>query len=362
MPPRVAKTRPTSNRGVISADLNELYQIAKRWQIEAWEDPPSHYPYISLIEDLVFHEEFRFPDYIAFEKDGPFFFRLRAWIGNLTSEKKQQALLQLLDHLMFFDSSQMRALYRDAFRRILIPWLCQKQMTILDHLAADIDQQIHGLLSNCALFCITESFQFDLFLKTNDLLGLSKPRILTEDPDFARQLVSTYKQKQIIVFEDFVGTGNQASRILEIVKTVAHKSQIIFVPLLILESGLTKLGSLASPKFTIEPVLTIPASACLTSRSHPKEPKEFSLIRGLVRDTAEIVTAPFGKHDDIPKSAFGYEDSGALVVTCHNSPNNTLPLIHHEAPLWRALFRRLHHRPTKRTGKNARKSFPKRKS
>jgi hypothetical protein len=47
--------------------------------------------------------------------------------------------------------------------------------------------------------------------------------------------------------------------------------------------------------------------------------------------------------DDPPTHAFGFERCGSLVVTFHNTPNNTLPLIHHKSDRWEPLFRRIHH-------------------
>jgi hypothetical protein len=68
------------------------------------------------------------------------------------------------------------------------------------------------------------------------------------------------------------------------------------------------------------------------------------MVRGIVKNTAQRVLKAEDEFDDPPTDPFGYEDSGELIVTCHNAPNNTLPLIHHKAPLWKPLFRRLHHK------------------
>ncbi|HJX84922.1 MAG TPA: hypothetical protein VJ723_11305, partial [Candidatus Angelobacter sp.] len=339
-----------------------LYKLASRWEREAREDSRNYYPYITLLDDLLFHAEFRFPDYIAFEQDGPFFHRLQNWLENLEEDAQQQVLLQSLDHLIFFDSSQMRALHRDAFRRILVPWISRKIMTTRDYLAEDIDERLYALLSQCALFSITESFHSPEFLKVNGLLGLSKPSVLTEDEGFAEQIISSTEAERIVIFEDFVGTGNQAFRILNVVQKAARNRHIIFIPLIILETGLTNLQGLRSKSFAIEPVITIPSSGCLTSEQHIGEPKEFSFIRALVWQTAERVMQKQGQHDDAPEHPFGYENSGGLVVTCHNSPNNTLPLVHHKAPLWDPLFRRLHHKTTKKGLPHGNKPPSKRKN
>ena len=96
-------------------------------------------------------------------------------------------------------------------------------------------------------------------------------------------------------------------------------------------------------RFTISPILEVSSGTCLGDGESAVEPPEFAAIRALVKATASRVLAPFDADDDPPKDAFGYKSSGAMLVTCHNCPNNTLPMIHHRAPKWNPLFRRIHH-------------------
>lgn len=197
------------------------------------------------------------------------------------------------------------------------------------------------------LLSITESFGFSDFLHINDLHGLSKPFILGEKKEKVEDIlpVPNSRRKGFIILEDFVGTGDQASGVLaEVRRHTPSEWRIIFVPLIILEQGLTTLANgheLAD--ITIEPVLIIPNTACVREMPATEEPPEFKHIRALVKLTAKNVLERLGSHDDPPKDPFGYKGSGALVVTCHNTPNNTLPLIHHRAPDWNPLFRRVHH-------------------
>jgi hypothetical protein len=149
----------------------------------------------------------------------------------------------------------------------------------------------------------------------------------------------------LIIFEDFVGTGKQAGRVLtEIKHLVAPHWKVLFIPLLVLKKGLKTLTkALEESGILVDPVWVVPSSSCLFEKPLHREPPDFKRIRALAKQTRRRVLEQYGSLDDPPSNPFGYKGSGALLVTCHNTPNNSLPLIHHRAPEWSPLFRRLHH-------------------
>ncbi|WP_285009496.1 phosphoribosyltransferase-like protein [Pedobacter faecalis] len=42
-----------------------------------------------------------------------------------------------------------------------------------------------------------------------------------------------------------------------------------------------------------------------------------------------------------PYYPLGYKQTGGLVVLNTNVPDNTLPLVHHQSPTWKPLFKRI---------------------
>jgi len=326
----------------------DLYRTARDWENRL--DSTGRYDYTNLLDELSFHAELRFCEYVQYGQSIGFFSQLSAWLRNVSQTQYQQALLQLVAHLVFVDSAQMTSLYRDAFRRIVGPWLNEHSWTIDEMLAPDFQNTQLRALAEFQFASVTESCDVGLLLKTNNLHGLRRPVLLGPDVQRATSVVRALPQELsgLIVCEDIVGTGKQAGRILQAVEHLVPSSwRLLFVPLIVFEVGLKNLVTDYLQRTPVRPVITLPQRYCLRSAPKAQEPELFKVVRGIVKNTRHRVLQPLDDLDDPPADAFGYEDSGGLLVTCHNAPNNTLPLIHHRSPTWNALFRRLHHKERK---------------
>ncbi len=324
-----------------------LGQLVLHWEETARYNVRDSYPYLSALGEILFHADLRFYEYIQFQNEGEFATRLMRWLENVTGDREKQGLFRLLMHLTFIDQRQMRSLCREAYKRVVAPWITRDWSSPAEFLDEDYELHVRSQLSQYLLCSITESFNWDDFLQVNDLLGLRKPRVLSEDPRrISSALPKNFQSvKGLIVFEDFVGTGHQALGVLAQLRanTPNHLS-ILFTPLIILQGGLEMLNSAQEiSDLTIEPIMVIPRDSCIQATCQQGEPQDFPYIRAVVTSTAQRVCRELHKQDDPPQDAFGYGGSGSLLVTKHNTPNNTLPLIHHRAPEWSPLFRRLHH-------------------
>lgn len=324
----------------------KLNDMVRRWEDEGRADPRDLYPYRNLLDEVMFHADLRFRDYIQFQREGEFPVRLLRWLNNFEKDSQKQSLFKLLRWMVFVDHLQMLSLQRDAFRRIITPWLFENEFDIEQQLNGNSDKIIIEELRKYALFSITESFGFSDFIHVNDLTGLQKPVILGERPNLIAEIVQRSRAAAgAIIFEDFVGTGKQAGRIIaEVSRVAGNRWRIMFAPMIALESGLQNLHRrFASTDTTVGAALTISTSACLQREPRSKEPSEFKRIRTLIKQNARRVLEQLDSNDDPPVDAFGYKNSGSLLITCNNAPNNTLPLFHHKAPRWDVLFRRVHH-------------------
>lgn len=322
-----------------------LYQLVGKWEKQARTDQRDQYPYQTVLDELLFHSELRFKDYIQFRAEGEFPARLQSWLENFSDDTSRKALFKLLRWLVFIDRGQMLSLYRDAYRRIIIRWLFRGPLSADELLDPNYEANIISRLRQYQMFAITESFSFPDFTHINDLRGLPKPMILGEDKAQVEAKKLSASARGAIVLEDFVGTGKQASGVIAQVQKLAAKEwELLFVPMVALEQGVKKLEEELNPLgITIAPVMVIPRATCVPRAGTINEPREFRYIRSLVERTSGRVLERYGPDDDPPNDPFGYRDCGALVVTCHNAPNNSLPLIHHRAPQWNPLFRRIHH-------------------
>jgi len=334
---------------VTSNARDQLHKLAFLWESQARFDNRDFVPYVNMTDEILFHADIRFHEYIQYQQEGEFPVRLKKWIDNVNDDRLKKTLFSLVPYILFIDRKQMLALCQDAFKRIIVPWISEGFISKEDMLSTDYETKVRALIKEYFLCSITESFNFPDFLNVNNLSGLPKPRILGENRSQIETLLplSDEKIRGIIVLEDFVGTGHQSKRILNKVRSLIPEHwKIIFVPLIIMENGqklLLKSNTTQISKVNVSPVLVIPESDCIKLEPIKNEPQAYYSIRALIKATKDKVLKPLDKLDDPPDNPFGYGGTGALIVTCHNTPNNTIPLIHHRSPDWTPLFRRLHH-------------------
>ncbi len=323
----------------------QLSNLVLEWEEQGRRDPRDQRPYRSTWDQILFHASLRFADEVHYEEDGPFVARLLKWLRNVTGEEQMKALFRLAALIEFYDRLQMRSLYRDAHRRLVTPWLFRDVLGADTMLSGAFEQTILDAYRGYALFSVTLSGGIEQYIKVNDLKGLRKPEVLGEDPArVPARLPAKDAVGGAIVVEDFVGTGGQALRVLLAMKESREAWRVLFVPLIALGTGARALSEALGPVgVDVRPVLVVGPESCIGREGAAGEPGEYPVVRSLVLQTASRVTEDTGPSDDPPTDAFGYGGLGSLIVTSHNVPNNTLPLIHHETRRWVPLFRRLHH-------------------
>lgn len=323
-----------------------LRNMLKQWEI-ATRDARDFFPFELLLDELLFHGDVRFDDYSP-RQPATFPKRLLRWLENVPDGPQRRHLFRLLQWLVFVDHHQMASLYRDAYRRVITTWATQA-ISADEHAAPDFDARLRDRLRGYRFLSITPSFKYVDFRNANDLSGIAQCLVLGEDLAAVPAIIATTISagcRGLVVLEDFVGRGKQAGKVLAALRRATPEViPILFAPIMALEDGIIRLRTRAElAGVLIAPVLTLSTQDCLATEVRPGEPDDFLYFRSIVKSTSKRVLRRLDKHDDAPKDPFGYESSGALVVPFHNTPNNTLPLIHHKAPDWDPLFRRIHHK------------------
>ena len=286
--------------------------------------------------------------------------RLARWIGSLNNENDQKLLLEYATYISFFCHDDFTALYQTAFNREVMRWVAQQMGTSLSAGGANnfndaVQQEVH----NKTWFCpITDSMDINEFCKVNHLKGIShRPsfaplQALAEDagnPDtqllinLQRYMVhpsdSHPSLERLVLLEDIVGSSDQC------IATVRWAIQslgkpVLFIPLILCPNGVTALRAEernSGGRLAVCPVVELNQGDLLGPgrQRHDGWP-----ISGDMEALANRCS-----HDKLlGLNPFGYRTTGCSIATFANTPDNTLPLVHHKPSngAWEPLFPRVH--------------------
>lgn len=292
--------------------------------------------------------------------------RLAEWVGNVEADADRKLLLEYALHVAFFSHKDLRALYRTAFSGTITRWVIEQEKLSLDDAAFQtrLAEELHQRTWYCP---VTDSMDINEFYHANHIVGVShRPGFallkMLDEPvkgegsatrsRLMRNLdryvndpnpdSSALPLKRLVLLEDFVGSGNQSCKALEwAAKNL--KLPILFVPLVVCAPGVATLDGIAA-KVRISPLLTLGERDLLgPNRNGAVGIPNAERIEALARETFEQVAG--GPHADAriaPHTAFGFRQTGSSFVSYSNTPNNTVPMIHHEPASggWRPLFPR----------------------
>lgn len=275
----------------------------------------------------------------------PFQFRsfdsqLLEWLNNMTDELDQKTLLALLSDIFYVGRKEYLALYRSLYGGNISRWLIDVcHLNIFDD---RIDAEIFEHANDCWICPITDSLRINSFLKVNNLVSRAvRPDWLSlvhfGDTGKIKAYITAEGIKRIILLEDFVGTGNQCSKIVKFAGENFSDVDILFCPLVVCPKGDEKLTKLCArfPNIEYHPQLIIPQSAILSSEFAEGEPS----LHTEARELFEKISTRFQLIEH--ETMYGFKDTGAQVVLHSNCPNNTLQIFHHGSEEWQPLFPRV---------------------
>ncbi len=362
-------------------NLEKLIQAVKEWDLNSTDDrfdavggfDSAAGRFESMLDRLKWFGENEWRRYVPAENPGystQYMVRLGEWLENVDTDAERQLLLEYALHVAFFSHEDLCALYRTAFSGVITRWVIEQEELSLDD--SDFQWRLAEELHQRTWYCpVTDSMDINEFYHANHVVGvfhrpgfallkmLDQPvedeemdaptrlmKNLTKYIDDPNPRVAAPPLKRVVLLEDFVGSGTQSSGAL---KWAAKNIDlpILFVPLIICAPGVKELAKIASEhsvKLRVRPLLTIGERDLLgESRNGMAGIPNAERIEKFARDTFARVAG--GLHNDpniAPHTAFGWKQTGASFVSYSNTPNNTLPLIHHRpvSGAWRPLFPR----------------------
>ncbi|MFP3614544.1 hypothetical protein SB778_31120 [Paraburkholderia sp. SIMBA_050] len=270
--------------------------------------------------------------------------RLLAWLGNCSSEDDQKALYELIDHLFFVGPREFESLYSTALHKAIVPWLAELAAIKID--ANNYDTLVRREIGKTLISPITDSLRINSFyhvckIGKRDLRPDLRTLIELGDDKKIERFLEEENISQIVLLEDFVGTGSQVKKFI-VRAALRLKRPILFVPLLICPTGRIVFERLAEKHsmFYFSPVICLPDSVFVAETAVAGEPEYFSTLRTLALATKGNVIGPKPNARAKAMSPFGYAKTGGLVITHANAPNNTLLLLHRLSETWQPLFPR----------------------
>lgn len=346
-----------------------ILEMVNSWQAGIPE-PKDAVRLARILENVRFLDRVKFTSYVPTRysiQASSFENRFHHWLTNPDLTTEQQCdLFEFAYRIAFFSFDDFTALFQNCFSGPISRWCMSLAGLRLDQpdWHARLDEERFGRTWYCP---ITDSLLISVFHHVNGIEGKDyKPAFRelryfrNEREDLAGKIhehARTKGYQRLALLEDFVGTGGQSLKTVEwAVRTL--KLPVLFCPMIIAPEGADKYRSLkakldserssnpALPEFTFEPVFELDPD-CFVHTADTTTESLFGRIRSLAREIHDRLSA---SQQQCTEGPLGYwnENSpqkGATVVMFSNTPNNSLPLIHHGADQWSPLFPRVARQP-----------------
>jgi hypothetical protein len=350
-------------------DASALWELIKEWgTLSPASLPPDGDPakFTAIMDRLSHYGKTEWRRYLPAEHpdfDADYLNRLARWIGNLSgNDEDQQLLLEYALHITFFNHDDFCALYRSAFNGIIARWVTQQSgVRMSGKSLASFSSDLHCEMHQRTWYCpVTDSMDINEFYHANHIEGIRhRPGFATlamlapstgnHLPEMIANLRGYMKNpsprvtapplERIVLLEDFVGSGTQALNAVRWAATTLD-APILFVPLVICPLGIHTLNELKNggyPNLTIEPIVALGKADILGPRRLSDAGWDFA---AKLEDLVGRIHNQVSGNSTLEK--FGFKDTGCSFVTYSNTPNNTLPLVHHapKSGAWQPLFPR----------------------
>ena len=339
--------------------VGDLRKKVREWDSQNVSgDPIADAKYTIILNQIEYHahNDWRvFSPAEHIDENSNYMERLASWIGNLPSDTDQKTLLEYALYITFFSYEDFTAFYQTALNRDVATWIAAQRGANLSDLGGrgyhdSVSREIHLHTWYCP---ITDSMLINEFCKVNRLQGVRHHpnfddlqkmslgnaqtaetwiRYMASPDGCGRSLT------RLVLLEDIVGSGNQC---MPAVRWALESLDVpvLFIPLIICPNGLEALRAEEGAwggRLAVRPVIELQRSDLLGPESRDQNSWP------LAKELEELVTSCRGRLTR-GLNVFGYEGTGCSMVKYTNTPDNTLPIVHHR-PLsgaWEPLFPRV---------------------
>jgi hypothetical protein len=316
--------------------------------LNAWmsEDDDDAEEIRELKARAMFLAEALYHDYVPTKSGtyGEFWTRLEKWMFSAEEDWQRRLMFKMLKHIFYVGRKEVEALYQTAYSRNVAQWLID-----IDGIRFDEKNAFENIKKSAdqTFFTeITDSFGLRQFLLINNLQGRSdrfqwRQWLKTKSTNEQFEKDFLQRRSKVILFEDFVGSGSQMESAVIRCCSMPSRPEVLLCPLIICPDGAETAKELAKKhnNLTYSPVFEIGPENFLKETPSHKEAQIFKELRRLVESVHHLLKGSNGWGQDY--GPYGFNETGGLVVTCDNCPDNTLPMIHRESDApWAPLFLR----------------------
>lgn len=311
---------------------DKILKYVKQWYAEGDDD-------MLLIADRIDHlSQKLFQDYEpAIGPKPKFEQRLTSWIENVKRDKEKKTLFRLIPNLFYVGKNEFDVLYRIAFNTISVRWLVDlKKIPFNSNLNGILESEISK-----TWYCpITDSMRINQFYHLNGLSGADKRpewRSLSffGSKDKITEYIEKKNLKQIVLLEDFVGSGNQMKKPIEFAAETFPNVSFLIIPIVMCPHALDVVDQLKNKyaNITVNPALVL-GSDEFVRKDRNGNRAFFKEVYDIAKDNHKRM-----KSNGFNVPFLGFRHIGGLVVLHTNTPNNSLPIIWSESN-WNPLFNR----------------------
>lgn len=336
--------------------MNDIAQ-----KIIAWQQDCPNGPWYNDIDAFIrFRSQTSFCQYQPTAGPHPDFCqRLTTWLNSITDKDAQRRLFELVPRLYFFGKEEFDSLFRAAHQEIVIHWLID--LYGIDITSANAESLLQAAIRETFFCSVTDSGRIGDYFHINALGGQSdRPAWLTwarYGKDAIKAMLEGHKAKQVVMIEDFIGTGSQFlgkdvavdSPMIASLKITGSAYPTLILPLVACKAGIDNINNELRKNKCVW--AQCKAVFTLGERCFISERYDHSIFSKMSPDEIEFFLAI---HDIVKKAGgcapfecgpFGYgfapgEGMGSLVVLYTNCSDNTLAIIHEETGTWKPLFPR----------------------
>jgi hypothetical protein len=279
--------------------------------------------------------EFLFNQYEPLNADAveaalPFISRLDRWLAGFVTPVDQWAAFHSLRYFFFVGQKETSELYRCAVQHKLLPWLVDMEQ--LDIFDPNFEKLLDAAMKKVWPCPVTDSLRINSLLHQTGLPGQKiRPDWLSQSILGDKDLKGFAQKKSIkylVLFEDFVGSGNQCESATKHALNV-FEGTILLVPLVICHQGDLVLKALvdnSNGRLSYSPVVVLGEDCLIGPVPTQGEPASFAALRTAMENVQKKAKFPDGPN--------GRGDIGSLISSYSNCPNNTPPIFHSTRRNW----------------------------